>query len=74
MHQYHRELITICRFHLSLGNPESYLSKYIKEEDPATKERYATAIKHLINSFKRLLNIFSDSCCMQDEFVRNTIF
>lgn len=24
--------------------------------------------------FKRLLNVFSDSCCMRDEFIRNTVF
>jgi hypothetical protein len=74
VHLYHRELIAICRYHLNTNNPDSYLSKYLKEEDPGTKERYTSAIRCLILSFKRLLNVFSDSCCMKDEFVRNTIF
>lgn len=74
VHQYHRELIAIARYHLNPLNEESYLAKYLKEEDPATKERYTTAIRYLILSFKRLLNVFSDTCCMKDEFVRNTLF
>jgi hypothetical protein len=38
----------------------------LSEEDPGKKERYNSAIKALIVSLKRLLNVFSDFCCMRD--------
>jgi hypothetical protein len=66
--------MAICRFHLDPNNPEGYLARLGLEEDPATKERLLSAVKSLILGIKRLLNVFSDNCCMQDEFVRNTIF
>lgn len=31
-------------------------------------------MKALIIGIKRLLNIFSDNCCMRDEYIRNTVF
>lgn len=32
------------------------------------------AVRSLIVGIKRLLNVFSDNCCMRDEFIRNTVF
>jgi hypothetical protein len=32
------------------------------------------AVRSLMVAMKRLLNVFSDNCCMRDEFIRNTVF
>lgn len=37
VHQYHRELVAICRYHLDATNTEGYLYKYLNEEDVAKK-------------------------------------
>jgi hypothetical protein len=74
VHQYHRELVAICRYHLDSTNAEGYLARYLSEEDPGRKERLGVAVRSLMVAIKRLLNVFSDNCCMRDEFIRNTVF
>jgi len=58
--------MAILRYHLNPSNSKGYLAIYLKEEDEATKERYSSAIRYMLISLKRLLNIFSDQCCMRD--------
>jgi hypothetical protein len=58
--------MAICRYHLDPNNQEGYLWRLHKEEDAGVKERLLMAIKGLIMGIKRLLNVYSDNCCMKD--------
>jgi len=58
--------MAICRYHLDPNNEEGYLWRLSKEGDAGVKERLLIAIKGLILGIKRLLNVYSDNCCMKD--------
>ena len=72
-HQHNREIVAILRYHMDGDNPDGYLSRYLREKDPATKERLIIAFRSLVLTLKRLMGVFSDASCMADEFIRNTV-
>jgi hypothetical protein len=65
--------MSICRYHLDASNSKGYLGRYLVEEDKAMKERLMGACRNLLISIKRVQNVYSYNCCMQDEFMMNSM-